>query len=69
MKESRNWSDSYLEPPEEEVVGFDWRGNELYGYEFGFVIDGEFVCEDEVLEYIECEFNSVISGDVMGKHL
>ena len=47
-------------------MGLSWKGNELYGHEFGFVIDGEFVCEDEVLEYIEGQFNPVISVDIMG---
>ncbi len=66
MKDLGSWSDHHLEPPEEKVIGFDWKGNELYGHEFGFMIDGEFVCEDEVLEYIEGQFNPVISGDIMG---
>lgn len=66
MKDLESWIDSNLEPPRERIVGYDWKGNELYGYEFGFMIDGEFVCEDEVLEYIESQFNPVVSGDVMG---
>ena len=30
MKDLGSWSDSHLEPPKEKVVGFDWKGNELY---------------------------------------
>lgn len=65
MKDLGSWSDAHLDPPEDEIIGYDWKGNELYGYEFGFIIDGEFVCEEEVLEYIESQYNPVISGDVV----
>ena len=27
MKDLGSWSDSHLEPPEEKIVGFDWKGN------------------------------------------
>lgn len=65
MKDLGDWSDAHLEPPNEKVVGFDWKGNELYGHEHGYFIDGDFICEDDIIEYIERDYSLVISGDVM----
>lgn len=57
--------DRNLEPPEESIVGYDWKGEELYGNEHGYMIDGDFVVDDEIIEYIESLSDLVISGDVM----
>lgn len=66
IRDLGSWSDAHLDPPEEKIVGYDWKGQELYGHEFGFMIDGEFVCEEDVLEFIEGQYSITISGDVMG---
>lgn len=66
MKDLGSWRDAHLDPPEDKIVGYDWQGNELYGYEFGFMIDGEFVCEDDIVEYIESIYGTAVSGDIMG---
>lgn len=60
-----SWSDNHLEPPKENIVGYDWQGGELYGNEYGYMIDGEFVVDDEIVEYIESMSDLVISGDVI----
>lgn len=57
--------DRKLQPPKENIVGYDWQGGELYGNEYGYMIDGEFVIDDEIVEYIESISDLVISGDVM----
>lgn len=54
-----------LEPSEGNIVGYDWKGGELYGCEHGFMIDGEFVIDDEAVEYLEEMHGLVLSGDVM----
>ena len=66
MKDLENWSDAHLDPPEDKIIGYDWKGHELYGYEFGFMIDGEFVCEDDIVEYIESVYGKDMSGDIIG---
>lgn len=57
--------DRNLEPPEENIAGYDWKGDELYGNEYGYMIDGKFVIDDEVIEYMESFSDLVVSGDVM----
>lgn len=57
--------DRNLQPPESKVVGYDWKGQELYGNEYGYLIDGDFIVDDEVIEYIESLSELVVSGDVM----
>lgn len=41
------------DPPEEKVYGLDWNNLELYGYEEGFMIEGEFVPVEDAEEYLE----------------
>lgn len=57
--------DRSLEPNGGDILGYDWKGNELYGGEHGFMIDGEFVVDDEAVEYLEEMHGLVLSGDVM----
>lgn len=57
--------DSNLQPNESSVVGYDWKGQELYGNEHGYMIEDEFVVDDDIIEYIESFSDLVVSGDVM----
>lgn len=65
MNNLDKWEDLNLDSPSNMVIGFDWKGEELYGYESGFLIDGEFVCEDDILLYIEKNHDIVLSIDVL----
>lgn len=60
-----SWSDNHLEPPNEKIVGYDWKGEELYGYEDGYMINGEFVISDDIIEYTESMNELVIASDAM----
>lgn len=60
-----NWSDNHLEPEEGIIVGTDWRGNELYGNEYGYMTEHGFIPEEEAMEYMDNEFGLTISGEVM----
>lgn len=64
-KDLGSWSDDHLEPLEEPIVGYDFLGNELYGHEYGVVIDGEFIQEEDIMTYIENMYGMVISGEVL----
>lgn len=50
-----------IDPPEETIVGFDWKQGELYGYEEGFVIDGEFVPKDDAERYLEETYGETVA--------
>lgn len=52
--------DRNLEPPEEKVIGYDWEEQELYGGEYGYMIDGEFVMEDDIGKYIEANYGNLM---------
>lgn len=45
-------------------MGRDWRDRELYGYEEGYMIDGEFIPEDDVTDYLEENYGLQRSEDV-----
>lgn len=52
-----------IDPPEEVTYGYDWQGYELYGYEEGFVIDGEFVPIEDAGEYLTMVYGLNSSAD------
>ena len=43
----------YLEPPEDKVWGYDWRGKEIYCGDAYYEIEGDYVCEDDIDEYLK----------------
>lgn len=43
----------YLEPPEDKVWGYDWRGQEIYYGDAYYEIEGDYVCEDDIDEYLK----------------
>ena len=51
-------------PQEQEPVGYDYKGRELYGYEEGYHIDGEFVRVEDLEEFADEEFNKMESREV-----
>lgn len=54
-----------IDPPEDEVLGYDWQGGELYGYEEGFLIDGSFVREEDSAEYLKEKYPLVTIEDTL----
>ena len=66
MADLGSWSDNHLEPEEEQIMGLDWQGNELYGHEYGYNTDMGFVPEDDVAEYVSREFNLIMFQDTIG---
>lgn len=55
-----------INPPNESLAGHDWQGLELYGYEDGFVIDGEFVPEEDAIEYLTAIYGTTTAEEVFG---
>ena len=43
----------YLEPPEGKVWGYDWRGQEIYFGDAYYEIEGDYVGEDDIDEYLK----------------
>ena len=44
---------NYLDPPEPKVWGYDWRGDEIYVGDSYYEIEGDYVCEDDIDEYLK----------------
>lgn len=44
---------AYLEPPEDKVWGYDWRGQEIYFGDAYYEIEGDYVGEDDIDEYLK----------------
>lgn len=61
-----NSIDRHLLPEEEETVGTDWQGEVLYGHEYGYLIDGQFVTEEEVPDYIDSTYTILNAQDALG---
>lgn len=51
------------EPPEDDIVGYDYKDMELYGNETGIMVDGEFIHEDDIKEYMIEAFGLVTSEE------
>lgn len=65
MGDLGDWSDNHINPPEDKIIGYDWLGNELYGHEVGYIVNGEFISEDDIFEFMEGHYGSSTSGEVM----
>lgn len=52
----KNSIDRHLLPKEPETVGEDWRGEDVYRDDRGYFIEGEFVREEDVREYISSNY-------------
>lgn len=44
---------NYLDLPEPKVWGYDWRGQEIYCGDAYYEIEGDYVCEDDIDEYLK----------------
>ena len=44
---------NYLDPPEPKVWGYDWRGQEIYFGDAYYEIEGDYVGEDDIDEYLK----------------
>lgn len=54
--------DRFLEPEEDFVVAYDWKGNEIFEGEEVFVIDGEYIRNDfaEIESYFNENFEKIL---------
>lgn len=66
MGDLGSWSDNHLEPVEDPILGYDWKGNELYGYEYGYDTEVGFVPEEDVTEYVENTYGLIMFNDTVG---
>lgn len=44
---------NYLDPPEPKVWGYDWKGEEIYVGDEYYDMNGDYVCEDDIDEYLK----------------
>lgn len=66
LRALENRIDSHLLPEEDEYVGYDWQGEGLYGHEYGYLIDGRFVLEEEVPDFIDSVHTITSAIDAIG---
>ena len=57
-KNLENLIDDYMFPAEDEVVAYDWKGNELYDGDSVYIVDSEYVRDEyeEIKEYFDSTF-------------
>ena len=44
---------NYFDPPEPKVWGYDWKGEEIYVGDAYYEIEGDYVCEGDIDEYLK----------------
>lgn len=44
---------AYLDPPEPKVWGYDWKGEGIYVGDEYYDMNGDYVCEDDIDEYLK----------------
>lgn len=44
---------AYLDPPEPKVLGYDWKGEEIYVGDEYYDMDGDYVQADNIEEYLK----------------
>lgn len=66
MGDLGSWSDNHLEPEEDPILGYDWKGNELYGHEYGYDTEEGFVPEEDVIEYVENAYRLIMFNETVG---
>lgn len=46
----------YLDPPEPKVWGYDWQGEEIYVGDEYYDMDGDYVQEGDIEEYLKSTY-------------
>lgn len=46
----------YLGPPEPKVWGYDWQGEEIYVGDEYYDMDGDYVLEEDIEEYLKSTY-------------
>lgn len=54
---------SYLEQDEPKIFGTDWQGQEIYEGDVYYDMDGEYVLEDDIQEFISENYNRYTAGE------
>lgn len=57
-KNLENLINDYMSPVEDEVVAYDWKGNELFEGDSVYIVDSEYVRDEyeEIKEYFDSTF-------------
>lgn len=57
-KNLENLINDYIFPAEDEVVAYDWKGNELFEGDSVYIVDSEYVRDEyeEIKEYFDSTF-------------
>ena len=57
-KNLENLINDYMLPVEDEVVAYDWKGNELFEGDSVYIVDSEYVRDEyeEIKEYFDSTF-------------
>lgn len=57
-KNIENLINDYMFPAEDEVVAYDWKGNELFEGDSVYIVDSEYVRDEyeEIKEYFDSTF-------------
>ena len=60
-KNLENLSNDYMFPAEDDVVAYDWNGNELFEGDSVYIVDSEYVRDEyeEIKEYFDSTFEKV----------
>lgn len=56
----------YLDPPEPKVWGYDWQGEEIYVGDEYYDMDGDYVLEEDIEEYLKSTYltsSLIIAGE------
>lgn len=57
-KNLENLINDYMLPAEDEVIAYDWKGNELYDGDSVYIVDSEYIRDEyeEIKEYFDSTF-------------
>lgn len=60
-KNLENLINDYMFPTEDDVVAYDWKGNELFEGDSVYIVDSEYVRDEyeEIKEYFDSTFEKV----------
>lgn len=55
-----NWIDKNLEPPEDDIVAYDWKGSEIYAGTEVLVVEDEYIVNEdwELADYMRSMYQS-----------